>query len=163
MDSIVIILLALGVTYIMYILHRYLVKIVKHLRVIRLQLEIQNPMFVSEELLALDRNINYWREKALEYKDDISDENKEIRDLTHGLFFGYVERLNRFRIMIAEADKTGNPTKVHEKYEDWLDENEEKMENMETKAMELDERIKKDITSKRLDLEFLGYWRYDEL
>lgn len=137
-------------------------KISKHLRIIRLQLEIQNPMFVSGELLELDKNIQYWQEKMSKYRNDFSDKNKEIAGLTFNLFWAYVDRLNHFRIMVVEAKKTGTPAKIHEKYEKWLDKNEERIREMEKKAMKLNGKIKEDLDRRNLDLEFLGKWDRDE-
>ena len=119
-------------------------------------------MFVSEELLELDKNIQYWHEKMFKYKDDTSEKNKEISKMTFDLFWANIKRLNNFRVMIAEARKTGNPTKIHEKYEEWLDKNEEDIRNMEKKAMELNNKIKEDLEKRSLDIEFLGKWNIDK-
>ena len=96
------------------------------------------------------------------YKDDISEENKEISDITFKLFWAYVERLNHFSVMIVEAKNTGEPSKIHKKYEDWLHKNDEEIEKMEEKAKTLDAKIKSDLERRSLDLEFLGKWDKEE-
>lgn len=162
MDLFVSIILGLGISIVVFVLIQHFGRISKHLRIIRLQLEIQNPLFVSEQLLELDKNINYWQGKMFKYKDDISEKNKEIGQLTFDLFWAYIERLNHFRIMVVEAKQTGNPTKVHEKYETWLNKNEENIRNMEKRAKEIDSKIKEDLEKRSLDNEFLGKWDIDE-
>ena len=67
--------MGVGITIVVIVLLHYLGRISKHLRIIRLQLEIQNPMFTSEELLELDKSIIYWQEKMWKYKDDIGEKN----------------------------------------------------------------------------------------
>jgi tRNA U34 5-carboxymethylaminomethyl modifying enzyme MnmG/GidA len=162
MDMIISIIFGLGITTFVIVLLQHLGRISKHLRIVRLQLEIQNPMFTSNELLELDKNILYWQEKMFKHKDSYGEQDKDIRDVTFNLFWAYVERLNHFRVMIAEAKETGNPTKVHAKYEDWLHKNEEEIEKMEKKAKTLDAKIKADIERRSLDLEFLGKWDKEE-
>lgn len=162
MDLIISIFFGLSLVTFIFALLQHLGRISKHLRIIRLQLEIQNPMFTSEELLELDKNIQYWHEKMFKHKDDYGEKNKEIGDLTFKLFWAYLERLNHFRVMIVEARKTGDPTKIHEKYEAWLQKNGEEIKNMEKKAMRLNGKIKEDLEKMNLDLEFLGKWNKDE-
>lgn len=118
-------------------------------------------MFVSEELLELDKNIKYWRTKMWKYKDDIHEKNKEIGKLTFDLFWQHVERLNQFRVMIVEAKKNGNTDKIHKKYESWLDKNKEDIEKTERKARGINSQIKKDLEKRDLDIEFLGKWDID--
>lgn len=156
------IIFGLGITIVVVALLQHLGKISKHLRIIRLQLEIQNPMFTSEELLELDKNIFYWHEKMFKYKDSYGDKDKDVRDITFKLFWAYVERLNHYRVMIVEAKDTGDPSKIHEKYEDWLHKNEEEIEKMEEKAKTLDAQIKADLERKSLDFEFSGKWDKEE-
>lgn len=162
MDLIISIVFGLGITTIVIVLLQHLGRISKHLRIIRLQLEIQNSMFTSNELLELDKNIQYWQEKMFKYKDTYGDKDKDIRDITFKLFWAYVERLNHFRVMIVEARDTGDPNKIHEKYEDWLHKNEEEIEKMEEKAKTSDAKIKADLERKSLDLGFLGKWDKEE-
>lgn len=162
MDFITAFLFGISIFLFISFLKKYFDGITKHLRIIRLQLEIQNPMFVSEELLELDKNINYWHEKMFKYKDDISEKNKEISQLTFDLFWLYVEKQNRLRIMIAEVKKIGNPTKIHEKYEKWLNKNEENIKKMEKRVKEIDRKISEDLEKRDLDIEFLGKWDKDE-
>ena len=61
MDLLISVVLGLGIIIVVLTLIQHLGKISKHLRIIRLQLEIQNPMFTSNELLELDKNILYWQ------------------------------------------------------------------------------------------------------
>lgn len=162
MDLLISIIFGLAIAVFVYFLINILNKISSHLRIIRLQLEIQNPLFVSEELLELDKNINYWKEKMWKYKDDIGETNKEIRDITFNLFWAYVEKLNHFRVMVAESKVLGNPNKTHEKYEKWLDKNGEDIRKMEKRATEINDKIKDEIGKRDLDLEFLGKWDTSE-
>lgn len=162
MDLIISVVLGAGITIVIIVLLQHLGRISKHLRIIRLQLEIQNPMFVSDELLELDKNINYWQEKMWKYKDETDEKYKDIRDVTFNLFWAYVERLNHYRIMIAESKKSGETTKIHEKYEKWLESNEEDIRKMEEKAIAIDDKIKGEISKRNLDLEFLGKWDREE-
>jgi len=162
MDLIAVIFFGFGLTALIYVLIQLLGRISKHLRIIRLQLEIQNPLFTSEELLELDKNIEYWREKMWKYKDDGSEKNKEIGNITFKLFWAHADRLNHYRVMIVEARKTGDPTKIYDKYEKWLDKNEKEIEKMEKKAIGLNWRIKGDLEKRSLDFEFLGKWDIDE-
>lgn len=162
MDLIISVILGIGITIVIIALLQHLGKISKHLRTIRLQLEIQNPMFTSNELLELDKNIQYWQEKMFKYKDTFAEKDKDIRDITFKLFWAYVDRLNHFRVMIVEAKDTGDPSKIHEKYEDWLHKNEEEIKKMEDKAKTLDSKIKSDLERRSLDLEFLGKWDKEE-
>lgn len=162
MALIISILLGACIAAIIIILTQHLGRISKHLRIIRLQLEMQNPMFTSGDLLELDKNIQYWQEKMFKYKDDSSERNKEIRDLTFEIFWAYVARLNHLRVMMAEARKTGDPMKTHEKYENWLHKNGENIAGMELKAKNLDTGIKENLDQRNLDLEFLGKWDRDE-
>lgn len=141
---------------------QHLGRILKHLRLIRLQLEIQNPMFVSEQLLDLDKNVNYWQEKMWKYKEDTSERNKEIRELTFQLFWAYVETQNHYRIMIAEAKHTGDPSKIHDKYRDKLEKKYEEIRKKEERAMEINSKIKDEIGKRDLDIEFAGKWETDE-
>ena len=131
MDTAIFVVFGIGVAVCVYVLLQHIDKISKHLRIIRLQLEIQNPMFTSEELLELDKNIIYWQEKMLLYKDNTSEKDKEISEISFKLFWGYVERLNHFRVMIVEAKNTGDPGKIHDKYEDWLRKNSAEIDKME--------------------------------
>lgn len=64
--------------------------------------------------------------------------------------------------MIAEAKQTGNPTKVHEKYENWLNKNEENIISMKKRAKEINSKIKEDLEKRSIDIEFLGKWDKDE-
>lgn len=162
MDLIGFIFLGVAIVGVVLVLMQHLGRISKHLRIIRLQLEIQNPMFVSEELLDLDKNITYWHGKMFKYKEDTSEKNKEISQLTFDLFWAYVERLNHYRIMIAEAKHTGDSSKIHDKYRDWLRKNEERIEKMEKRSMEIDSKIKDDLSKRNLDIEFSGKWDTDE-
>lgn len=162
MDIIVSVLLGLGIAAFIFFVIQLLSKISKHLRIIRLQLEIQNPLFVSDELLELDQNIQYWHDKMFKFKDDMDDKNKEIRDLTFNLFWAYVERLNHFRIMVAEAKKTGNPSSIHEQNEKWIKKNEEEIRDLEEKAKSHNSKIKEELEKRNLDFEFLGKWSADE-
>ena len=161
MNLLLSIIFGFGIFALVYFLIQSLNKIVEQLKIIRLQLEIQNPMFVSEELIELDKNIKYWQEKMMKYKNDFSDKNKEIGQVTFDLFWANVERLNHFRIMIAEAKHTGDPSKIHDKYRKWLEENEEKVRNMEKKAKELDTEINEDLDKRSIDYEFQGVWNRD--
>lgn len=162
MDLIIAIIFGFGIATFVIVLLQHLGRISKHLRVIRLQLEIQNSMFTSNELLELDKNILYWQEKMFKYKDSYDEKDKDIQDVTFNLFWAYVERLNHFRVMIVEAKETGDPTKIHEKYEKWLNKNGEEIENLEEKAKTLDPKIKEELERRSLDLEFLGKWGKDE-
>src|SRR3989344_1053447 len=108
MDLIISIIFGVSIAIIIMVLLQHLGRISKHLRIIRLQLEIQNPMFTSNELLELDKNIQYWQEKMFKYKDTYGDKDKDIRDITFNLFWANVDRLNHFRIMIVEATNTGD-------------------------------------------------------
>lgn len=162
MDFVVLVIFGVLIITFALALLRHLDKISKHLKAVRLQLEIQNPLFVSEQLLELDKNINYWHGKMWKYKDETDDKYKEISEVTFNLFWEYVDRLNHYRIMIVESKKTGEPTKIHEKYEKWLTTNQEEIRKMEEKAMALDEKIKDEISKRNLDIEFLGKWNKDE-
>ena len=159
MDIIFYIIFGVGVAIVVAGTLRHLAKISKHLRIIRLQLEIQNHMFTSNQLLELDKNINYWEEKMMKYKDS---SNEEISQVTFDLFWAYVTRLNHFRTMVLESKVSGNQAKISTKYEKWLFKNEEELEAMENKAKTLDSKIKSDLEKKSLDLEFLGKWDKDE-
>lgn len=162
MDLIGFIFLGVVLVGIVVALIQHIGRISKHLRIIRLQLEIQNPMFVSEELLDLDKNTKYWQEKMWKYKENTSDKNKEIGDLTFHLFWAYVEKLNHYRIMIAEAKHSGDPSKVHDKYRDRLVKKDEEIRKMEKRAMELNSKIKDEIGRRNLDLEFASKWDTDD-
>lgn len=154
MDLLLSILIGAGIFAFAYAIIQSLTRITKNLKVIRLQLEIQNPMFVSEELIELDKSIDYWQKEMLKYKNDFSEKNKEIGQNTFDLFWAHVERLNQFRIMIAEAKHTGDPTKVHDKYRKWLEENEERIDKLEKSAKKIDSKIKEDLEKRSLDREF---------
>lgn len=162
MDIIFFIIFGIGIATFISVLLQHLGRISKHLRLIRLQLEIQNPLFTSEQLLELDKSINYWQEKMMKYRNKYDDKNKEIRDMTFKLFWAYVERLNYFRNMINEARENNNPDKINDKHRKWLDENEKEIDDMEEKAKVLDVKIKNDLDKKDLDLEFLGRWDKNE-
>lgn len=154
MDLLISILVGISVFAFVYVIIQSLTKITKNLKVIRLQIEIQNPMFISEEIMELEERVDYWQEKMFKYRNDISEKNKEIRDVTFDLFWANVERRNQFRIMIAEAKQTGNPSKIHDKYGKWLKENETKIMKLEEKAKKIDSKIKEDIDRRSLDREF---------
>lgn len=162
MDLIISIIFGVGIAMLVMVLLQHLGRISKHLRTIRLQLEIQNPMFTSNQLLELDKNINYWEEKMMKYKDRYDDKDKEINDVTFKLFWAYVDRLNHFRLMVLEAKASGSQAKISDKYEKWLFKNEEEIRNMEEKAKTLDAKIKGDLEKRSLDFEFLGKWDKDE-
>ena len=134
MDLIISIIFGVGIATFIMVLLQHLDRISKHLRIIRLQLEIQNPMFTSNELLELDKNINYWQGKMMKYKESNGEKDEEIGDVTFKLFWAYVDRLNHFRIMIVEAKETGKPGKIHDKYRTWLDKNGKEVHDMEDKA-----------------------------
>lgn len=155
------IIFGVGIAVVTIVLLQHLGRISKHLRIIRLQLEIQNPMFTSNQLLELDKNINYWEEKMMKYKDRYDDKDKEANDITFKLFWAYVDRLNHFRLMVLDAKAIGNQAKISDKYEKWLSKNEEEIREMEKKAERLPE-FKSDLRGKSLDLEFLGKWNRDE-
>lgn len=162
MEMIISIIFGVGIVTIIMVLFQHLGRISKHLRIIRLQLEIQNPLFTSNQLLELDKNINYWQKKMMKYKDSYGEKDKEIRDITFNLFWAYVDRLNHFRIMVVEAKENGNPTKIYDKYEKWLDKNEKEIDDIEDKAKTIDAKIKEDLEKRSLDFEFLGKWDKDE-
>lgn len=165
MDMIISIIFGVSVgAFVIVVLNslRHLDRISKHLRIIRLQLEIQNPMFTSNQLLELDKNINYWEEKMWKYKDRYDDKDKEINDVTFKLFWAYVSRLNHFRVMVLEAKASGDQDKISKKYEKWLDKNEKEIDDLEEKAKVLDTKIKEDLEKRSLDFEFLGKWDRDE-
>lgn len=159
MDLIIPIVFGVGIVILIFALFQHLGKISKHLRIIRLQLEIQNPMFTSNQLLELDQNINYWQEKMMKYKDS---NDEEISQLTFDLFWAYVSRLNHFRVMVLEAKASGDQDKISKKHGKWLDKNEKEIDNLEEKAKALDEKIKSDLERRSLDFEFLGKWDRDE-
>lgn len=152
------IIFGVGITVFVMVLLQHLGRISKHLRIIRLQLEIQNPMFTSEYLLELEKNIDYWDKWMMRYRNRYSDKDKEINDAIFNVYFAYINRRDRSRKMIAEAKATGDPEKIHDKYEKWLDKNEEEIRKMEDKAKTLDTKIKEDLEKRSLDFEFLGKW-----
>jgi len=162
MENIIFLFLGFLIAYFVWASLQFLGKISNHLKIIRLQLEIQNPLFVSEQLLELDKNIDYWHEKMWKYKEETDEKHKDIRDVTFDLFWAYVDRLNHYRAMITESRKNGETTKIHEKYEKWLKTNENEIQKMEEKAIGLDGKIKDDITKRNLDIEFLGKWDKNE-
>jgi|SRR3989344_4568926 len=162
MDLIISIIFGVSIAIIIMVLLQHLGRISKHLRIIRLQLEIQNPLFTSNQLLELDQNINYWQEKMMKYKDNDGEKDKEISDITFHLFWAYVGRLNYFRVMIAEAKETGNPDKVSDKYRKLLDKNEKEIDDLEDKAKTQNVKIKEDLEKRSLDFNFLGKWDRDE-
>ena len=162
MELLFVIIFTISIAALIYSATQFAGRITKHLKVIRLQLEIQNPMFVSEQLLDLDKHIEYWQEKMFKYKDDMSEENKEIQGLTFDLFWAYLERLNHYRVMIVEAKQTGSPNKIHDKYRKWLEENEERIHKMEKKVMEINPKIKEDLDKRNIDYEFSGKWNAKE-
>ncbi len=160
MDLIITLVAAITIFYFINKITLRLGEISKHLRAIRLQSEIQNPIATSDELLDLDKNINFWHDQMYKYKEN--DKDKEIRDLTFDLFWAYVEKLNHLRVEVIEIKHLGNQEKVTEKYEDWFEKNDNKIREMEKKAMEIDQTINKVISKRNLDYEFLGKWDRDE-
>ena len=159
---IIAIIFGIGITAVVMALLQHLDKISKHLRIIRLQLEIQNPMFTSGYLLDLDKHIDYWEKWMMKYRNRYDDKDKEMSDIIFKVYFAYINRRDRSRKMIAEAKVTGDPETVHNKHEKWLDKNEEEIRKMEDKAEALDAKIKSDMEKRGYDFEFLGKWDRDE-
>ncbi len=158
MDIVAILILAGVVIFFLYPVKHFLNNINKHLRVIKLQLEIQNPLFTTNELILIDQNIDFWHDKMWKYKDDDRKENKEISDLTFSLFWLYVTRLNLYRVMVLKAKHTGDADGIYDKYEKELEENEKETRDKEKRAGEINKQIYDELQKRNLDIEFTGEW-----
>jgi len=157
MNNIISIIAFVLIVYLITKIQNYFEKISNHLKAIRIQLEFQNPMFLTSELLQLDYFLKFFHQKMNAYRDD-DKKPKELNDLLFKLFWAYQEKANKYRALIAEAKVSGDPVKVYKEYDKWLGENNTEIKNLEDKAKKLDKKIKEILDDRDLSYEFTGKW-----